>query len=367
MIKILYVNGSLMDRGGISAFLMNCFNNIDRKLFQIDFAVMGHGEGERDKEIKEAGAQIYEITPKSESLNRHITELRNVLLNGAYNVVHANCDAGNALVLKTAKQCAVPVRISHSHNTDFLTNNYFRLLINKFQRAQIHRYATALWACSAEAGRWLYGDKHTFEIIHNAIELNKYQFSEDLRRKNREQYKIGDKFVIGNVGRFDYQKNQTFLLNIYAEVIKRNPNSCLMLVGDGVDKPAIEKQAELLNIKDKVIFTGQVKNANEILNAFDVFVLPSHFEGLGIALIEAQANGLYCIVSTGVPASSDVTSRVKYLSLATETNKWADNILEAESRDSRAIEKVREAGYDIRLESKRVQELYIHLVENSHI
>ena len=364
MIKILYVNGSLMDRGGISVFLMNCFNNIDRSIIQIDFAVIGNGEGTRDKEIKEAGAKIFGITSKSENLFKHISELKKVIHEGGYTVVHANCDAGNALVLKIAKQCAVPVRISHSHNTDFLTNNRFRLFINKVQRTQIPRFATSLWACSYEAGRWLYGDNKSFEIIHNAIQLDKFEYSEDLRKKYRDLYGIRNKYVIGNIGRFDYQKNQSFLLSVFAEIIKKNPDSCLMLVGDGVDRPKIERQIESLGITDRVILTGQVENTNEILNAFDVFVLPSHFEGLGIALIEAQANGVYCIVSTGIPLSSDVTSRVKYLSLDEGNDEWIENILSVKSRAPKSIEKVRDAGYDIHLESKRIQDLYIELATN---
>lgn len=366
MIKILYVNGSLMDRGGISTFLMNCFNHIDRSLIHIDFAVMGKGEGERDKEIKEAGANIYEITPKSENYFKHIRELKNVMMHANYEIVHANCDAGNALVLKIAKKCDIPVRISHSHNTDFLTNNWIRVAANKIQRSQIPKYATNLWACSSEAGEWLYGDKKIYEIIHNAIELQKFRFSETLRNKYRNKYGVGDKYVIGNIGRFDYQKNQHFLLNTFAEALKSDPDCLLMLVGDGVDRSVIEKQIESLGITGKVILTGQVNNANEIINAFDVFVLPSHFEGLGIVLIEAQANGLYCVASSCVPLSSDVTKRVKYLSLDEEYRQWNKEILNAKARNPMVIEQVRDAGYDICMEIKRIQNLYIDLA-NSHV
>ena len=158
MVKVLYVNGGLMDRGGISSFMINCFQNIDKDKVKIDFAVHGDREGDRDKEIIYAGSQIFHITPKSVNYKKCQKELRAVLLKEKYDVVHSQMDAGNAFVLKIAKNQGVPIRISHSHNTEFLTTNKFRLLLGEIQKSQINKYATELWACSHLAGKLLYGD-----------------------------------------------------------------------------------------------------------------------------------------------------------------------------------------------------------------
>ena len=359
-IRILYVNGGLMDRGGVSAVMMSYYVRFDPKLIHIDFVVHGDSIGERDNEIIGHGSEIYRVPPKSKDPLGNYRGLRKIMSSGNYDIVHAHADSGNAVILKIAKKCGIKVRISHSHNTDFTINNKIRILLNNLQKKQIDRYATHKWACSKVAGEWLYGVNSDFTIIPNAIDVQKFKFNRDWRSKLRAEYGLVDKKVIGHIGRFDDQKNQKFLIEAFALAAKQDENLRLILIGDGKDRKKIENQIAELNISEKVILLGKRNDVNCLLNIFDVFVLPSKFEGLPVVTVEAQANGLQCICSDVVTKETNLTGNIRFLPLDFEN--WCEAILTNFNRDDNSVNKIILGGYEIESASKKLEEMYFSMV-----
>ena len=361
IIKVLYVNGGIMDRGGVSSVMMNYFLHFDHEIIHVDFLVHGNKKGERDDEIISRGSKIYRVPPKSNNLLKNRKSIKQILKNESYDIVHSHADSGNAYILKIAQECGIRIRISHSHNTGYTIHNRIRILCNELQKKQVAKYATALWACSEKAGKWLYGDKLKFEVIHNAIELEKYRFNVDKRKTIREELGISDYYVIGNVGRLDYQKNQQFLIKVFAEI--QDSKKCLVIVGEGQDREQIENLILECKQEDKVLLLGQRSDVNDILNVFDVFALPSNFEGLGIVAIEAQANGLYCLCSDQVPDEVAVSEKIEFIPL--EYDQWKEKLNGRYNRNTAKVELLRKKGYDIVIEAEKMQNTYISMVKKN--
>lgn len=363
--RILFVNGGTMQRGGIESFMMSYYRNIERSKIQIDFIVHGFDKGAYDDEIRQMGGKIFNIPVKSKNYFENIYQLKQIFSSNEYKLVHSHMDAMNTLVLKVAKESGIPIRIAHSHNIDHLTTNKFKYLLNEFAKKRITRYATHFFACSEPAAKWLFGEELVQEkkvkIIKNAINLDDYYFNEKVRKEIRSDLNIENMLVLGHVGRFDYQKNHEYLLKIFQGLLETNANSRLILVGEGHLKKEISKKIKDMNLSDKVIMLGSRDNVNEILNSFDVFLLPSLFEGLGISLIEAQANGLRCIASKDTPIEVDITNTTTFISTKeSKVSNWVEAILNIENTN-RIIEKDNFilSGYDIKNEAKKLQDLYL--------
>lgn len=247
-----------------------------------------------------------------------------------------------------------------------MTTNPIKFQINEFARRNINKYATNRFACSNEAGKWLFGDA-PFKVIHNAIDTSEFAFDDDKRKILREKYAVSeDTILLGHVGRFDTQKNHAFLIDMFAELAKKNDNYKLMCVGDGWLRGDIEKQISENNLNDKVILAGQQENARDYYNVFDLYVFPSLFEGLSFVLIEAQANGLTCISSDGVPQETNLSGANKMLYLPLEKQAWVDKIIELGKPVRYDGGKyVVEHGYDITHEAKKLEDMYLALAENT--
>lgn len=235
-IRILYVIGGIMGRGGIESYTMNYYRNIDKTKVQIDFVVHGYGKGVYDDEIIANGGKIYHVPVKTKDYFGNIKGLKKIFLSGDYKIVHSEMDAMNYVVLKLAKECGVPIRISHSHSTQHLTQNKLKFIINEYARKRINKYANYLFACSELAGRWLYGDKKVengeVKIINNAINLDKFEYSIKKREEIRRELGIENEFIIGHVGRLHFEKNQDFLLQVFQKVNELEKNTKLIIVGD---------------------------------------------------------------------------------------------------------------------------------------
>lgn len=360
-VKVLYVNGGIMNLGGIESFMMNYYRHIDREKIHIDFLVHGYEKGAYDDEIVAAGSKIYHVPIKSKHPIQYQRELRKIFSSGEYKIVHSHLDAMSGWVLKTAAQCGIPIRIAHSHNTDHLTTNKVKRYVNDLAKKDIHRYATDRFACSVAAGDWLFGED-SFKVINNAIDINKFIFDPNSRSKIRAEIGLNeDDIVLGHVGRFEYQKNHEFLLDMLAQLSKKNSHCKLIMVGDGSLKEQMIKKAKLLHIDKSVHYVPACTNVNEYYNTFDLFVFPSHFEGLGIVLLEAQINGLYCIASDVIPHETNATGNITYCPIsAAGLAMWCDAIMSQRvSRDLGAAEKVAEAGYSVSNEAKKLQDFYI--------
>lgn len=361
VLRILYINGGLIDRGGISSFMLNHYLYFDLHKVVVDFVVHGFSTGERDGEIICNGGIIYNVTPKSKDYIKNYREIKTIITNGNYDIVHAHMDAGNAHVLKIAKECGVPIRISHSHSTGYTMKNKIRMIYNDFQKRNIKKYATDLWACSADAGFWLYGNKSKFEIVPNAINIEAFAYNELIRNELRQQLGLKGRFVIGHIGRFNCSKNQVFLLGVIQKLIIKIPTISLLFIGDGPDKQYIENRVQEMNLNDNVLFLGERNDVNRVMNVFDVFVLPSLFEGFGIVAIEAQSNGLKCFCSENITKEVDLTGNVSFLPLVVDV--WVEALSTSCKRFDVSTIEMKNSDYDISIAAIKLQEKYFQLLK----
>jgi glycosyltransferase involved in cell wall biosynthesis len=313
MQRILYINGGRMMNGGIEAYMMNYYRHLDRTKFQIDFVVHGFERGIQDDEIEKLGGKIYRVPVKSKNPLKNYLALKKILKSGEYKIVHSHMDAMSVVPLKIAKKCGVPVRIAHSHNMAHLTNNPLKIKLNDMAKKNLPASATHLFACSRGAGEWLFGaeNKNRVEIIPNAIDVEKIAFNARIRQEIRRELKIADdEICVGHVGRFEYQKNHEFLVEAFAELTAKNCGKFrLILIGDGSLKESVRNLCEEKNISRLVTILDGRNDVWKFYNAFDLFCLPSHFEGLPVVLVEAQDNGLKCLVSDKVPREADISRR----------------------------------------------------------
>lgn len=357
-IRVLHVV-TYMGRGGLETMIMNYYRHIDRSKVQFDFLVHRDFRADYDDEIEALGGKIYRLPrliPWSKSYHKALDAFFDN--HPEYRIVHVHQDCLSAIILKAAKKHGIPVRIAHSHSSNQDKN--LKYLIKLFYKRQIPSNATQLFACGKEAGDWMFSGA-PYRIINNAIDAKSYSFCEERRDQMREKLGIGvNVFVVGHVGRFNTVKNHTFLLDVFAAVHERNPDSRLLLVGDGDLRAEMEQKAERLGLLAYVIFTGIRSDVPDVMQAMDCFVFPSLYEGLPLTLIEAQAAGLPCIVSDGVPDECDKTGLVECISLREDAMVWADRILQygIPSRPDTCGDLVR-CGYDITANAQWLQNYYL--------
>jgi glycosyltransferase involved in cell wall biosynthesis len=340
-----------MNRGGIETLLMELYRRMDRTKVQMDFLVSL--DGIYDEEIRALGGKIYTIPFISKvgpfaygaSLRRFFAA------HPEYRIVHAHMDKFGAEVMREAKKAGVPVRILHSHSTLNEGGLAYQLVKNYYGR--FYQDATDYFACSREAAEFLFGPQAARAVIlKNGVDTER--FCPD------EHTSSADRFRIGHVGRFLPAKNHAFLLRVFAAVHEKAPEATLELVGDGPLRAEAAQKAKDLGLSDAVTFTGAVQDVAAIEKQWDVFVMPSQFEGLGIALVEAQSCGLPCVASDTIPQEANVSGAVQYLPLSASPEIWAQAVLALRGqpkRDMRAA--IRAAGYDIHTSAEFLQNFYL--------
>ena len=342
--------------GGVEAVIMNYYRNIDRSKVQFDFICDEDSTNIPYDEIKKLGGRVI-ICPPYQKIFEYERFLIDLFKKNNYKIVHSNINALSIFPLRAAKKAGVPIRIAHSHST---TNKkeWKKNLMKQVLRPFSKKYATDYFACSELAGRWLFGDK-TFEqgkvtIINNAIDLDKFKYDEKVRKEKRKELNINDDtLVVGHIGRFVAQKNHTFLIDIFSELHKKEKNSILLLIGQGPLMNEIQEKVEALGISDSVKFLGQRDDANELYNIMDLFLFPSLYEGLGMVLIEAQANGLPCITSTEVPKIADISNNVQFCDLNDSIDIWLKNY------DTNRFKFMRNCIYNIKKEVEKLEKYYL--------
>lgn len=359
-IRVLHIV-TYMGRGGLETMLMNYYRNIDRTKVQFDFLVHRDFEADYDKEIILLGGKIYHISrliPWSKEYKNKLKEF--FKSHPEYKIVHVHQDCLSSIALCCAKECGIPVRIAHCHSSSAVKN--IKYPIKLFYMKKIPKYSTKMFACGNEAGNWMFG-KNEFEVVQNAIDVVKYRYSEEISAKIRRKLQITNEFVVGHVGSFSPAKNHKFLIAVFNELLKIEENSKLLLVGDGNGRKEIETQIHHLGIEDKVILTGVRSDVNEILQAIDIFVFPSLYEGLGIAAIEAQAAGIPCILSNKVPTECKQTENVEFLELDSLPNNWVQHILNHRfDKKTDQYLTICKSGYDIREKATWLENFYLNEV-----
>lgn len=361
MVKILYVCGGIFDLGGISTFIINYYRNFTFENISIDFAVHGYETGIYDEEIEKKGSHIYHLPIRSKHPFKHKKCFEKILKNNDYDIIHSHLDSGNYPILKIAKKNGIKIRIAHSHNTDFLCTNKFKIFLNKIYKSKITSVSTHNLACSNDAGKWLFG-KEKFYVFKNAIDTSLFAFNQSFREAKRKELGFSQNdLVIGHVGRFDYQKNQAFLIQLLFELNRTNKNFKLVLIGDGHLRQTIISEIEKYRIDRSVVLLGKKATVFEYYNAFDFFALPSLFEGLGIVAIEAQTNGLCTVMSDRVPAEACLSPNAIRFPL--DIQVWKDFLVKTDKcRNPFSIEKIKESGYDIKKEASKLEEFYLKIV-----
>lgn len=319
-----------MDRGGLETMLMNYYRHIDRTRVQFDFLTHRAREGAYDKEIYSLGGKVFTVprqNPFSPAYRHALHKFFSA--HPAYTVVHAHLDCLSGVVLGCAKQHGVPVRIAHAHTTNQLRD--FKYPIKDLYKRIIPRTATDLLACGEDAGRWMFGSA-PFLVLPIAIDTEKFRFDKNMREDMRRTLGITkEELLIGHVGQFRKEKNQTFLLDVLHSLRACGTKSKLLFVGDGEKRAAVQNRAAALGLTPYVLFLGVREDVPALLHAMDVFCMPSLYEGMPLAVLEAQAAGLPCLVSNGVPKDCLQTPRARQLPLSAPPSKWAEVIL-AESK-----------------------------------
>lgn len=362
-IRILHVFAR-MDMGGAETFIMNVYRNIDREKIQFDFVVHTNDKCVYDDEILSLGGKIYRV-PKYLGKNhmQYKKSWENFLKSHLkYKIIHGHVRSTAYIYLSIAKKFNL-ITIIHSHNTS--SGKGIKSKIKDLFQYPIRYIADYFFACSNNAGKWLFGKKicnsNEFYIIKNAIDIEKFKFNNNIRNKIRNEFKIQDKqFVIGHVGRFHEQKNHIFLIDIFSCLLKERPDAILLLVGDGELRSTIENKVEKLGIAQSVIFTGVRPDVHKLFQAMDIFVFPSLYEGLGIVLIEAQASGLPCVVSNTIPEEAVLSENLKKISL-NDKNNWMNELLKDKSEYiSEEIDVlIMKSGYAIDNATKWISEFYL--------
>lgn len=354
--------------GGVEAVVMNYYRHIDKSKIQFDFICDDDSTNIPYEEIESLGGRVILIPPYQKVFKYH-KELKQVLKENNYKIVHSHINTLSVFSLWAAKSAKVPVRIAHSHST---TNKKEKKknLLKQVLRPFAKMYATHYFACTEHAARWMFKDKEydkgNVYLLNNAIDLDKFKYDEEIRKNKRKELNIDDNtLVIGHIGRFVAQKNHTFLIDIFNELHKKENNSILLLAGQGPLMDEIKNKVKKLKLEDCVNFLGQRSDVNKLYQAFDAFLLPSLYEGLGMVLIEAECAGLPCYASTEVPEIAKVVDSLKFISLNEQSNVWSDSILNDIKKYKRkdCQKEVKVAGYDIKTEVVNLENRYIELSE----
>lgn len=365
MIRVLHINSNISRRSGIMSYLMNYYRHIDKESLQFDFLYYEDRENTYEEDIKELGGKTYKVC-KPSNLCFFFSEMKVFYKNHrySYDIVEIHDPFMFSFLFSIKKRLNVKSIIAHAHSTKF-SDHFFGEVRNKVLSISSRYIADCFFACSQIAGEKTFGKKR-FEkkgtIIHNAIDVKHFYLESNCSNEIRQSLGIDNKYVIGHIGNFNEAKNHSFLLQIFYELQKKKTDAVLVLVGDGELKQRIVDKCKNLNLLDKVLFLGVRTDIPKLLSAFDVFVFPSKYEGLGIALVEAQAVGLPCICSDCVPKEAYVAN-VKSLSLNETPFVWASAILSMRKLDnSNTSEKLKNKGFDIEEESIFLEKTYKNII-----
>lgn len=363
MIRVLQVVND-MRRAGLETMLMNYYRNIDKNIIQFDFLTHRSSKGAYDDEIVNLGGKIY-TAPRLYPQN-YTSYFKYMKLffeqHQDYRIIHSHIDAMSYFPLVAAKKNHVPIRISHSHSSKLDID--FKLPIKYLALKAIPSVATHRCACGELAGKFMYANRD-FRIIKNAIDIDKFAFDKEKRIHKRKELKIDNKVVIGHVGRYCYIKNQLFLIEILKKVLEKGNNYHLLLIGQGEDQSKLEEKIQQLNLQNNISLLIDRSDVAELYQTMDIYIMPSLFEGVPVSGIEAQANGLPCIMSNKISTEILITPTTKMLDLKLGADIWAEQILSTNlERNRNAKEQVKDAGYDIKTESLKLQNWYLELYQN---
>lgn len=360
--KILIVNTNSTKRDGITNVIFNLLENIDRHGINFGYVSINSPSKEFVERLDALNCKLYVVPRKIRDIIEYIKCLS--VLAREYDVIHVHGNSATLTIeLFAAKLAGVKYRIAHSHNTKCKM-----VFADKLLRPLFYKLCNGRLACGKEAGRWLYGNRN-FEIIKNGVNTSKFRFDIEKRNAIRNSKGWQDKIVIGHVGNFVEAKNHRFILDVIKSAIFKNDNIRLVCVGSGRLMESSKEYAESLNLNGYIYFTGSVNNPEDYMSVMDLILMPSTHEGLPLTLVEEQSNGLQCLVSDVITSEANLTGGLHFLSLNDPIEKWGDKLLElvtpkVDDRtmiSDRNIEQIKEKGYDISTEAKKLSDFYRNL------
>lgn len=354
-------------KGGRTQAMLENWRVIDKKKFQFGFVAI-KDKLEFEESILESGGRVHYLSCTAEENEElFVSELKQII-NEGYDIVHIHMAVWKkSLVEKVASDCHIKEIILHSHNTevsrieDEVEMERVRQEHNCVKNTLEIAPNTKYWACSEAAADWLFGEqipKEKIVIVKDSIDSNRFQYNETKRRELRQKYELDGKFVIGHIGRFSYQKNQEFLIEVLKNIVADIPNAVLLFEGVGKQKQQVIDKAEEYGLLEKIIFFEKYENIEELYQVMDFFAFPSRFEGFGRVLLEAQCAGLHCITSTYVPRDVEITDKITFQELDVED--WVQYIkLHGEYDRRDGSDEVRASGYDLEDNVRQLEQLYM--------
>ena len=370
-IKVMQVIGQLRI-GGAENVAMNLYRYIDRNIFEFHYLVYNYKIGDYEREVFELGGKVIHINYSYWHLNRYKRDLLNTFKdNGPYDIIHVHTMFHNGVILQIANQAKIPLKISHAHTTrdGWQDTVGIKTIIKKlyinYMRKLICNNSDLLVACSQDAGIFLYGKLNYKErgmLLKNGIHIAKYIFNQNIRNTMRKNNNISDKRVYGCIGHFDEVKNHVFLIDVFEKISQIDKNAVLILLGDGILKPAIQRICAEKQLSAKVFFFGNVQNVHEWLQAMDFLLMPSLYEGFPLVLVEAQVSGLKCFVSDTISREVNITGKVRFLPLF--INEWTFIINEEVEYDRSDIniEQLLSSEYNVFTSVRKMEEIYLELL-----
>lgn len=377
-VKVLYFVDRML-RGGIQSLVIDWVSRFDKEKIQVDFLLLDDGNKyELEDTLKELGCNVFKldgiwINTPFDYIKYHKKANDFFKEHNDYNVVHLHSSSKNYPILKYAKKYNIPKRIVHSHNVDFQTTSKIKKIVGNVFKIPLKKYSTDFFACSVMAGEWLFGKRITqsnkFKVIHNAVDYEKFKFCDKSRRKIRREFNINDNTIVyGNIGRLSNQKNHKFLIDIFFEIKKLNHNVKLFLVGTGELENEIKNKVKRLDLSKDVIFAGFRNDVNEVIQAMDVFLMPSLHEGLPVVGIEAQASGLPCFMSKKVITPEvKIANNVQFISLEKTPREWANIIEKASLKRNNNLNFFKNEKYLIEDIIEELSTFYLEKRDNNEI
>ena len=344
---------------------MNVFRTIDRSKVIFDFLVTQDREGDYDKEINTLGGKVRHLQlvtsggPFKRLKNYFVLKECLKPLHEEYTTFHIHTQHAMDAMLDAmaAKRAGFRSVIVHSHSTSTLHH----VKAHYICRPILNYLPIVRLACSDKAGKWLFGERGKYEIINNGIVVENFLYSPVAREKIRKEEGWKSKIVIGHVGSFNYPKNHPFLLDIFNCFLKKHPDAILAMAGKGDMMDQMKEKAIKLGICESVRFLGSRGDVNELYSAFDALLFPSHYEGLPVTLVEAQASDLPCLISDVITTETDINPNLCRMNLQNSPDEWSkklDEMISKKERKDRSAE-IGRRGFDIRLAAERLTEIYI--------
>lgn len=357
---VLVVSG--LSNGGVESFILNFFSEINL-VEKYDKYIITHNKPSKDVKVKieNLGFKIFTVPSKKESFYRNIKSIDRIFKENRFDIVHSHMVKSNFIIMKLAKKNGVPLRIAHSHQSMKIDNGP-KKIIHKLIQYMNRKYANKFVGCSEDAliygfGKKILNNNYSSLVLHNAINLERFSFNDLYRNQLRRKYNISDdEVLIGSIGRFTYQKNQQFLLEIINKLVKVSKKNKLLLIGEGELKDDYLWYIKNNKLQENVILESPQCDIYKYYSAFDIFVFPSRFEGLGIVIIEAQANSLKCIVSKNIPKDVKQSNLIEFIDI-NSIEEWYDKLINMKKRTNRRID-LTSSDYNIKKEYKKLIEIY---------